>query len=159
MIGYSEDFYGWTLEQAELLLNAQFNNLDIPNLIREIISMGRNEKREAENRLAMLLAHLLIWERHIERRQAERRSPFKRENQLERRSKSRHEIIKELRIVYAYLLRDNPGLKPYQEDILSSAYKLARTKAAKDTGLDMDVFEPICLWTLDQITDYNFYPN
>jgi DNA-directed RNA polymerase delta subunit len=87
MIGYSEDYYGWTLEQADLLLTAQFNKLDIPNLVREIVSMGRNEKREAENRLAMLLAHLLIRERHIERRQAKRRSSFKRENQLDRRSK------------------------------------------------------------------------
>jgi hypothetical protein len=119
MVGYTEDYYDWTLEQTELLLNGQFNKLDIPNLIREITSMGRNEKREAENRLAMLLAHLLIWERHIERRQAERRNPFKRENQSERRSKSRDEIIKELRIVYAYLMKDNHGLKLYQEDILA----------------------------------------
>jgi hypothetical protein len=52
MIGYSEDYYGWTLEQADLLLKAQFSKLDIPNLIIEITSMGRNEKREAENRLA-----------------------------------------------------------------------------------------------------------
>jgi hypothetical protein len=159
MISYLEDYYGWTLEQADLLLNAQFNKLDIPNLVTEIASMGRNEKREAENRLVILLAHLLIRERHIERRQTERRSPFTREHQLDRRSKSRDEIIKELRIVYDYLLRDNPGLKRYQEEILSSAYRLARVKAAKETGLDMDVFEPICPWQLDQIMDHNFYPN
>jgi hypothetical protein len=56
-------------------------------------------------------------------------------------------------------MKDNPELKLYQEDILSSAYKLARIKAARETGLDMDVLEPICPWKLDKITNDNFYPN
>jgi hypothetical protein len=62
-------------------------------------------------------------------------------------------------MVYAYLMRNNPELKRYQQDILSSAYKLARIKAAIETGLDMDVLEPICPWKLDKITNDNFYPN
>lgn len=155
MIDYSEDFYGWTLEQAELLHSGQFNRLDIPNLIRELISMGRNEKREAESRLTMLLTHLLKWEHKIEKR----KSPSKLENQLERRSKSWDEVIREQRIAYAYLLKDNPGLKQHQEEILSNAYRLARVKAAKESVLDVDSFKPICSWELEKIMDYSFYPN
>ena len=45
MISYEKDFYSWTQEQADLLRNGQFNNLDIPNLIEEIETMGRSEKR------------------------------------------------------------------------------------------------------------------
>ena len=46
MISYDKDFYSWTQEQAELLRNGQFSELDIDNLIEEVESMGRSEKRE-----------------------------------------------------------------------------------------------------------------
>jgi hypothetical protein len=57
MNSYEKDFYSWTQEQADLLRNGQFNNLDIPNLIEEIETMGRSEKRELESRLTILLIH------------------------------------------------------------------------------------------------------
>ncbi len=50
MINYERDFYGWTQEQAALLRAGQLNDLDIANLIEEVESMGRSEKRELESR-------------------------------------------------------------------------------------------------------------
>ena len=46
MSDYQKDFYSWTREQAELLRSGRFNELDIVNLIEEIETMGRSEKRE-----------------------------------------------------------------------------------------------------------------
>ena len=56
MINYERDFYGWTQEQAALL-KSDGNELDIANLIEEVETMGRSEKRALESRLTVLLLH------------------------------------------------------------------------------------------------------
>ena len=61
MINYDQDFYGWTQEQAALLRAGRLNDLDIENLIEEVETMGRSEKRELESRLTVLFVHLLKW--------------------------------------------------------------------------------------------------
>lgn len=61
MINYEQDFYGWTMEQAALLKSGRLNELDIQNLIEEVETMGRSEKRALESRLSVLLLHLLKW--------------------------------------------------------------------------------------------------
>lgn len=38
---YETDFYAWTQEQAKLLKHHQWNQLDLPNLIEEIESLGK----------------------------------------------------------------------------------------------------------------------
>ncbi len=59
---YDKDFYAWTQEQASLLQSRQWSQLDLPNLIEEIESLGRQERRELINRLSVLMAHLLKWQ-------------------------------------------------------------------------------------------------
>ena len=48
---YETDFWAWTQEQANLLRHHQWNQLDVPNLIEEIESLGRKERQELRNRL------------------------------------------------------------------------------------------------------------
>ena len=43
---YDQDFYAWTQEQANLLHNRLFSNLDISHLEEELRIMGASEKRE-----------------------------------------------------------------------------------------------------------------
>lgn len=43
---YEADFYSWTQQQANLLHHHQCNQLDLPNLIEEIESLGRKECQE-----------------------------------------------------------------------------------------------------------------
>ena len=52
---YETDFYAWTQRQVELLRKRDLNNLDIENLIEEIDSLGKQERRELINRLGVLL--------------------------------------------------------------------------------------------------------
>ncbi len=67
-------------------------------------------------------------------------------------------MIQEERKEYGHVLKENNGLKPQLENILSNAYDLARVKAAKKTGLNINTFEMTCPWALDDITDDDFYP-
>jgi hypothetical protein len=58
---YEQDFYAWTQEQARMLRAGALAHLDIPNLVEEIESMGRSEKRElvhegASNPMVVMLS-------------------------------------------------------------------------------------------------------
>ena len=56
---YPNDFHGWTQEQVNLIKTQQWDILDTVNLIEELETLGRNERQEFRNRLAVLLGHLL----------------------------------------------------------------------------------------------------
>lgn len=55
---YESDFYGWTLEQTNLLKNGLF---DREHLVGELQSMSARERRELLSRLRVLMMHLLKW--------------------------------------------------------------------------------------------------
>uniref|UniRef100_UPI0036F359D6 DUF29 domain-containing protein n=1 Tax=Trichocoleus desertorum TaxID=1481672 RepID=UPI0036F359D6 len=55
---YDNDFYAWTQEQAALLHQQQWSQLDLPNLIEEISSLGKQQRQELRNRLSLLIGHL-----------------------------------------------------------------------------------------------------
>jgi len=141
VINYEQDFYGWTQEQAHLLRAGRLADLDIENLIEEIETMGRSEKRELQSRLAVLLVHLLKWQ-----------------YQPMRRGKSWTLTIQGQRVNFVDVLDDNPGLKPQLSDILKNAYRLAKINASKETALEISTFPLDCPWTFDQITDESYYP-
>lgn len=56
---YDRDYLLWTEETVAKLKARDFNQVDIENLIEEIESLGRSEKRELQSRLKTLLEHLL----------------------------------------------------------------------------------------------------
>ncbi len=142
MNSYEKDFYSWTQEQAELLKNGRFSDLDIANLIEEVESMGRSEKRELESRLTILLLHLLKWK-----------------YQDVRRGRSWQLSIDEQRIQFEETLNENPGLKPQLDEIVKKAYKLAVIKAARETKISKSIFPENCPWTLAQFIEDGFYPD
>jgi len=142
MIAYDIDFYGWTQDQAQALRSGRLVDLDIQNLIEEIEAMGRSEKRALESRLTVLLAHLLKWQ-----------------YQPSRRGKSWQLTCEGQRINFENVLDDNPSLKAQLDSVLTRAYAKARIEAAKETGLDKDVFPLICPWDLQQIRDNAYYPD
>ncbi len=142
MSDYQKDFYSWTCEQAELLRAGRFNELDVSNLIEEIETMGRSEKRELESRLTVLLVHLLKWQ-----------------YQPTRRGRSWQLTIQEQRLEFFDVLNDNPGLKPQLQALLTHSYQKAKIRASKETGLDLDVFPSACPWEFAQLMDDAFLPD
>ena len=141
MVKYEQDFYGWTQEQAALLKAGRLSDLDIDNLIEEVETMGRSEKRELESRLTVLLLHLLKWQ-----------------YQEVRRGRSWKLSIEEQRIQFCKTLKENPGLKPALDEITEDAYKLATIQASRETKISKNVFPQKCPWSIAEIMDDNFYP-
>lgn len=56
---YEQDFSLWLEDTATKLRGGKFSEIDIEALVEEIEALGRSEKQELENRLEVLLTHLL----------------------------------------------------------------------------------------------------
>ncbi len=138
---YESDFYAWTQKQAQLLRSHQWEQIDIENLVEEIETLGRQERRELVNRLGVLLGHLLKWQ-----------------FQAENRSNSWRATIREQRRKLTKLLQESPSLKPYLSEALAEAYQDAINLAIKDTNLPDGTFPTSCPYTLEQIFNADFLP-
>ena len=138
---YEKDFYAWTQEQAELLRHHNWNKLDLPNLIEEIESLGKQQRQELRNRLSILIGDLLKWE-----------------YQSERRSRSWLATIRVQRRDTQELLEENPSLKSYLLDVLQTAYNKGKDLAVRETDLPYKTFPQDCPYTFEEIMDDRFYP-
>ena len=56
---YETDFLLWTEETVAKLKARDFDHVDLENLIEEIESLGKSDKKEIRSRLTTLIAHLL----------------------------------------------------------------------------------------------------
>jgi hypothetical protein len=137
---YDRDFYAWTNEQAALLRAGKLSAADIEHIAEEIESMGKTEKRELVNRLAVLLMHLLKWQ-----------------YQPLGRCTSWRLTIKEQRRELLDHLADNPSLKAKLAEATVSAYGRAQLSAARETNLPETTFPDICPWAFEQIAG-DFWP-
>lgn len=138
---YELDFCAWTAQQAKLLQEEKWSYLDIPNLVEEIESLGRQERRELKNRLGVLLGHLLKWQ-------------FQPEN----RSKSWFLTIKEQRNQVLDLIDESPSLKPYLPEALVKGYRDGLILAIRETALNDNDFPSDCPYSSKQVLDTKFLP-
>ncbi len=62
-VGYDEDFYAWTREQAKLLRKARRDRVNFPldfgHLAEEIEALGNEQRFAVESQLERILEHLL----------------------------------------------------------------------------------------------------
>ena len=63
-VSYDQDMMAWAAEQARLIREGRFDQLDIEHIADEIEDVGKSEQRELASRMAVLLAHLLKWQVH-----------------------------------------------------------------------------------------------
>ncbi|MBS9395657.1 MAG: DUF29 domain-containing protein [Dolichospermum sp. LBC05a] len=138
---YNSDFYGWTKTQAQLLREEKWETLDKLNLIEEIETLGRQERRELTNRLALLLGHLLKWQ-----------------HQPENRSNSWLATIREQRTQIKRILADSPSLKSYLEEAFLLSYQDGINLAVKETNLPYETFPENCHYEITQILEPEFLP-
>ena len=137
---YETDFYAWTIEQADLLHNQQWQHLDLENLIEEITSLGKQQRQELRNRLSILLAHLLKWE-----------------YQPQKRSRSWLATIRVQRRDTLRLLPDNPSLRSSLQAVLLESYENSRDLAMGETNLPEATFPELCPYSFAEILDESFY--
>jgi Domain of unknown function DUF29 len=80
------------------------------------------------------------------------------ERQPAGRSNSWQLSIANARDEIADLLDDNPSLKPIIDDVMASAYRYARRRAAIETDMAEDAFPPQCPWSFVRAMDEGFWP-
>jgi hypothetical protein len=139
---YDQDFYAWANEQAALLRAGKLGAADIEHIAEEIESMGRTERRELVNRLAILALHLLKWQYQPKRRGSGWEATIK----IQRRDLDAH-------------LADNPSLRAKFSDAMAQAYGNAIILAADETALPEVTFPTECPWSFEQIMDPDFWPD
>jgi hypothetical protein len=130
---YDQDFYLWIETISKQLKAGKFAEIDLANLIEEIESMGKSEKRELKSRLIVLLMHLLKWQ-----------------YQPEKRSESWRSTITEQRICIELLLEDSPSLQPLFIEIFADCYEKARLKASEETGIKLNFFPKESPFSLEE---------
>jgi hypothetical protein len=144
MTTYDQDFYSWALEQARLLRDGHFTQVDVLNIAEELEDMGHAKERALESQLTRLLAHLLKWHCQPEGRAWS--------------GNSWRASIRESRKALQKLLRKNPGLKPHLAELFDEAYDSAVNWAIAETNLPQARFPVACPWTLEQAIDEEFWP-
>jgi len=146
---YETDFQSWIEEQTELLKKGHFSELDLPNLLEEMVDMGRSNHRELENRLIIILLHLLKWKYQLKQLQ---------ETWKEFEGKSWKNTIIEQRYQLHKLLKQNPSLNRLILSTMEEIYADAARLAAEETGLDNKIFPTSCPFTPNDLLDNNFWP-
>lgn len=139
---YETDFNRWIEETAQSLKDGNFQALDLTNLIEEIESIGRNNKREIKSRLIVLLMHLL-----------------KCKYQSKKQSRSWIATINTQRNEIELVIEDSPSLRPYLIANIADCYKKARLDAATETKLPLKTFPLECPFTQEQILTAGWFPN
>jgi hypothetical protein len=138
---YERDGYAWAEREAALLRERRFADIDLTNIIEEIETVGRSERRAIVSSYRLIQMHLLKWQFQPERRSRSWRNTINRERgTLE---------IDEAR---------NPSLAARSDEQITEAYRIARKDAADETGLPLSAFPETCPYTAEQLRDRDFLP-
>jgi hypothetical protein len=141
---YETDYNLWVLETVKKLESRDFNSVDWENLIEEVLSLSRSDKRKLESLLMRLIEHLLIlnyWDSERERN----RGHWEREI-----LNFRLQIIREL--------EDSPSLKNHLKNRFDDCYQKGCQLAAKHSQLPLNRFPEKAIASLEQILDENWLP-
>ena len=138
---YDLDFYAWTAKRAALPHAGRLDRLDIDNIVEEIETSGRSEKRELVSRLTILLTHLLNWQYQPTYRGASLETTI---------ILQRSELVEHL--------ADNPSLRSGLDGFIATAYRRARIAARGETGLSDKAFPATCPYAFADIARDDFWP-
>jgi len=139
---YERDLCLWLEQQAALLREGRFGDLDLANLIEEIEAIARKDKKAVKNNLIVLLTHLLKHQFQPAQRSSSWRSSI-----LEHRRRLRDDF------------EESPSLRPHAAEVFMRAYADAREQASAETGLPLRGFPKSSPYTLEQTLDPKFLPD
>jgi Domain of unknown function DUF29 len=136
---YDKDFFKWTKAQVNLLKKRNLDKLDIDNLIEEIESLGRSDKRALLNQTIILLTHLL---------------KLKYQSKGKGNSNSWNSSILNATREIKVLIKDSPSLRNELIKVFSEAYEDARQSASVETQLSINTFPEKCPWEIEEILPF-----
>ena len=135
---YDKDFYLWSATQASLLKKHDFSHVDLENIIEEIESLGKSDKRSLYSHTVRLLQHMLKLE-------------YTSENQGN--SNSWKSSIRTARSQIKNLLKDSPSLNNYLQENFNEAYLEAVDLAAIESSVKKSFFPKECPWNLKEVLE------
>ncbi|BDA82793.1 hypothetical protein Sa4125_03350 [Aureimonas sp. SA4125] len=138
---YEDDVYAWACEQAQLLRLRRFDEVDLANVIEEIESVGRAERKGLKSSYRLVIVHLLKWQL-----------------QPQRRSRSWFNTIGRERDGIENDENDSASLAAQAVDIVTEVYSSARRQAARETGLPLSALPATCPYSLDFLRDHDAMP-
>ena len=136
---YDTDFVKWSDRTAQLLKERRWEEIDLKNLIEEVNSLGKSDRRAMRSYLVNLLSHLLKW--HY---------------QPQRRSRSWINTIRNARNNMTELIEDSPSLRRYREEVFDQVYQKAREEASFETLLSLEVFPLSCPFSEEEIYEKEY---
>ena len=139
---YDRDFYLWVEQQAALLREGRLDELDVTNLLEEIESLGRKDKKAIQSNLVMVLTHLLKYQF-----QPDQRSSGWRGSIVEHRRRLRYDF------------KESPRLRGHASEVFTEAYEDAREQASAESGLPPRAFPKSSPYTLEQTLDPDYLPD
>ena len=141
---YRTDFPAWAYQQAALLKDRKFDQVDWDDLIEEIEDMGNRYHDRLLDKMKTLIAHLLKWQ-----------------FQPERQGNSWRNTIRTQRDEIPDLFEDMPSLKTDLDkpEWLQKAWQRSVKKASVETYKPVSDFPQQPIWTVEQILDENFFPS
>jgi hypothetical protein len=141
---YENDFYLWVQTTAKLLKEKKLDMVDFDNLIEELESMGKSDKKELKSRITTLIEHLL----KIKYWQSEKAN----------NARGWRQTIVEQRRQLEYLLEDSPSLRGLLAEIWLECYVNARKDLIKKYELDAEIFPSEPAFSLEDILNEDYIP-
>jgi hypothetical protein len=141
---YDQDFYRWVQQTVHALKNRELEQVDWENLIEEIDSMGRSEKKELKSRLLVILEHLLklmFWEAE------------KAQN-----SRGWRNTIIEQRSQLELLLDDSPSLRPWCKSFLWNSMPRLEARFCRKSDLPSSCIPTLPPFSADDALNTDFLP-
>jgi hypothetical protein len=131
---YDTDYVAWLAEQVAHLRAGRLGALDVENVALELESLMKSERHQLENRLEVLILHLLKWDH-----QPDQRSNRWRASVEEQRSRIRR------------LLRDSPSLRREIGTMCQDVFADAVGRAVIETRMSASDFPQTLPYTVEQI--------
>ena len=141
---YDIDYQLWLDEVVAQLRSQDFGRIDLENLIEEIESLGRSDKRSISSFLMRLCEHLLkikYWE--VEREACLRGWALE---------------VTNFRLQIQAILRDSPSLKNHLNDSFSLEYQNGRKLFLQASRLEANLIPQEPCFTLEQVLDEDWLP-
>ncbi|HEY9704077.1 MAG TPA: DUF29 domain-containing protein [Allocoleopsis sp.] len=137
---YEEDYLLWLEKNIKYLRDKNLNLIDYENLIEELETLGRSEKRAVESLLKQLLIHLLLYQYWTTEHQ-----------------RNAHHLAGEIASFRDQLKRDlkSKTLYNYALSELDSLYESSVIIAKAKSNLN---FPNQCPYTFAQLLDQNWLP-
>ncbi|MGK7932689.1 MAG: DUF29 domain-containing protein [Microcystaceae cyanobacterium] len=140
---YDQDFALWIEETVKQLKAGDFSQIDLENLVEEVESLGKSQRRAVRSYLLRLLEHLL-------KRRYVLMSDCYRGWEIE---------IRNFRQRLKFELEDSPSLNNYLLEILDKCYEIA-LETVKDSYPDT-IFPDIFPFSdnIDELLNHKFWEN